>query len=80
LDHRRVLGKRLTLRGTVLRSRGLAERIQVTEAFDRDVTPLLETGVVRPVIDAIFPLAHIAAAHRAMESNATFGKVVIDLT
>lgn len=80
IDHRRILGKRLCLRGTVLRSRSLAEKIRVTQAFDREVTPLLANGTVRPVIDSVFALADIAAAHEAMESNGTFGKVVIDLS
>ena len=77
LDLRRVLSKRLTLRGTVLRARGLEEKVAVTAAFARDVLPLLELRAVRPVVDSVFPLADIARAHAAMESDATFGKVVI---
>ncbi|MBC7894547.1 MAG: zinc-binding dehydrogenase, partial [Cytophagaceae bacterium] len=51
-----------------------------TAAFERDVTPMLEDGRARPVVDRVFPLAEISAAHAAMESNETFGKVVIDMT
>jgi NADPH2:quinone reductase len=80
LDHRLMLGRRLTLRGTVLRARTLDEKIAATAAFDRDVTPLLETGQARPVVDSVFRLDDIAGAHAAMESNETFGKVVIDMT
>ena len=72
-----ILGKRLTLRGTVLRARPLEEKIMVTRAFAAQVVPLLAREVVRPVIDTVFPLDEIAAAHRHLESNATFGKVVI---
>ncbi|MCC6318675.1 MAG: NAD(P)H-quinone oxidoreductase [Gemmatimonadaceae bacterium] len=79
LDHRIVLARQLTLRGTVLRPRSLAEKVAASEAFDRDVTPLLAAGSVRPVVDCVFPLGEIAAAHAAMESNTTFGKVVVDL-
>lgn len=79
LDHRLMLGRRLTLRGTVLRARSLDEKIAATEAFDRDVTPMLEDGRARPVVDRVFPLADIGAAHAAMESNETFGKVVVDM-
>lgn len=75
-----ILGKRLTLRGTVLRARALEEKIMATRAFAAQVVPLLARGVVRPVIDSVFPLAEIAAAHRHLESNATFGKVVIEHT
>lgn len=79
LDHRRMLGKRLTLRGTVLRARSLPEKVAVVAAFTRDVIPLLANGAVRPVVDSVFPLADIRRAHEAMEGNETFGKVVVDL-
>ena len=72
-----VLRKRLQLRGTVLRSRSLAEKIEATARFEREVVPLLATGKVRPVIDSVFSLDHIADAHRRMESNESVGKVVI---
>jgi putative PIG3 family NAD(P)H quinone oxidoreductase len=73
-----ILGKRLTIRGTVLRARPLEEKITVTRAFAAQVVPLLARGVVRPVVDRVFPLDQIAAAHRHLESNATFGKVVLE--
>lgn len=79
IDVRRILGKRLTLQGTVLRSRGLDERIAVAEAFARDVVPRVADGTLRPAIDSVYPLARIAAAHSHMESNTTTGKVVIDM-
>ena len=72
-----VLRKRLQLRGTVLRSRSLAEKIDATARFEREVVPLLATGKVRPVIDSVFGLDQIADAHRRMESNETVGKVVL---
>lgn len=74
-----VLGKRLTIRGTVLRARPLEEKIEATRRFASEVVPLLSRGVLRPVIDRVFPLGEIADAHRHLESNATFGKVVIDV-
>jgi NADPH:quinone reductase-like Zn-dependent oxidoreductase len=80
IDVRRVLGRRLTLKGTVLRARPRQEKAEVTEAFSREVVPLLANGRLRPVIDGIYPLAEIVGAHRRMESNETVGKVVIDLS
>jgi putative PIG3 family NAD(P)H quinone oxidoreductase len=79
LDVRRVLGKRLTLRGTVLRARPLAEKAEVTRAFEHDVVPWIADGRARACIDSIFPLERIADAHRRMESNASFGKVVLTM-
>ena len=77
LDLRAVLSKRLRLMGTVLRSRPLEEKIAATQAFAADVAPLFAQGKLRAVVDSEFPLAEIRAAHQRMESNATFGKVVI---
>jgi NADPH:quinone reductase-like Zn-dependent oxidoreductase len=73
-----ILGKRLTIRGTVLRARPIEEKITVTRAFAAQVVPLLARGVVQPVVDRVFPLDQIGAAHRHLESNATFGKVVLE--
>ncbi|GAC1517100.1 MAG: NAD(P)H-quinone oxidoreductase [Gemmatimonadaceae bacterium] len=80
LDVGRVLALRLTVRGSVLRSRSLAEKIVVTEAFAAAVSPLLADGRIVPTIDSRFPLADVARAHERLEGNTTFGKVVLDVT
>src|SRR5260370_29645115 len=77
LESRYMLGKRLSVRGTALRARTLEEKIEVTQAFAAEVVPLLANGVLRPITDSIFKLAEIAKAHARLESNVTFGKVVI---
>lgn len=75
-----VLRKRLTIRGTVLRSRALEERRRDADEFAREVVPLLARGVVHPVVDHVLPLDRIGEAHRLIESNTTTGKVVITMT
>jgi putative PIG3 family NAD(P)H quinone oxidoreductase len=77
IDLGAVLSKRLTIVGTVLRARTLDEKIAVTAAFAQDVLPLLEAGMVRPVLDRSYALQEAAEAHRLLESNATFGKLVL---
>jgi putative PIG3 family NAD(P)H quinone oxidoreductase len=72
-----VLGKRLTLRGTVLRARSLEEKRAVTAAFAAEVVPLFESGALTPTIDSVFDLAQAGAAHERVAGNATFGKVVL---
>ena len=72
-----ILRQRLTIRGTVLRSRPSREKVEATRAFARDVVPLLASGKVKPIIERVFPLERIREAHELMESNETFGKVVI---
>jgi NADPH:quinone reductase len=77
LDSRFVMIRRLEIRGTVLRTRGLEEKIQVTQAFAREVVPLLARGMIRANVDSTFKLAEICRAHARLESNDTFGKVVV---
>ena len=75
----KVMSKRATIRGTVLRARPLEEKIEVTQAFAREVVPLLARGTIQPNLDSVFPMSDIAKAHQRLESNATFGKVVITI-
>jgi putative PIG3 family NAD(P)H quinone oxidoreductase len=77
---RQVLLKRLTITGSTLRIRSPREKGAIAAALERDVWPLLASGVVRPVIDATFPLAEAAAAHRRLESGEVIGKVVLMAT
>ena len=79
LDLRMILGKRLTIRGTVLRSRALDERIAVTESYARHVLPMLADGRLVPRIDATFTLEDIGVAHALVESNTTIGKVALTI-
>ncbi|HEU4565475.1 MAG TPA: zinc-binding dehydrogenase, partial [Gemmatimonadaceae bacterium] len=79
LDLRRILGRRLTIRGTVLRARPLEEKILATRAFEHEVAPLLARRLVRPVIDTTFPLSRLPDAHRRLASEGTFGKVVVEI-
>jgi len=63
----------------VLRARSLEEKISITGAFAREVVPLLAEETIQPIIDSVFPLDEIADAHRRLESNETFGKVVLTM-
>jgi len=78
LDSRFVMGRRLQIIGTVLRARDLEEKIQVTRAFAAEVVPLLASGKLRANIDSKFKMAEITQAHERLESNQTFGKVVVE--
>jgi putative PIG3 family NAD(P)H quinone oxidoreductase len=79
LESRYVMGKRLEIRGTVLRARALEEKIEVTQAFAREVVPLLAQGVLQPAIDSTFKLEQVGKAHARLESNQTVGKVVLEI-
>ena len=77
VDLYQILGKRLHVIGTVLRARSLEEKIAITTAFEGEVVPLLANETIQPVIDSVFSLEKIQDAHRRLESNETFGKVVL---
>jgi NADPH:quinone reductase len=77
LDLRRVLQKRATIIGTVLRARSHAEKAEVTARFADFVVPLLASGAVRPVIDDVLPLEDAARAHEIVGANRNFGKIVL---
>ncbi len=77
IDLSAVLRKRLTIVGTVMRSRPLEERIAVTGAFAREVVPLLSNGTLRAVVDRVVPMSEIRAAHEQMAANVNFGKIVV---
>lgn len=72
-----LLGKRAEIRGTMLRSRPLEEKILVARVLERRITPLLERGALRPIVDRVLPLAEAADAHRALQANASVGKIVL---
>jgi NADPH:quinone reductase-like Zn-dependent oxidoreductase len=72
-----LLQKRALVRGTVLRSRPLEEKAALAQRFAREVVPLFAAGRLTPVLDAVLPITDIAEAHRRMEANQTFGKLVL---
>jgi NADPH:quinone reductase-like Zn-dependent oxidoreductase len=80
LDMGIVLRKRLQIIGTAMRNRPIEEKIAATQAFEHDVGALLASGQIRPVIDRVFPLEEAAEAHRFMESDSNFGKIVLAMT
>ena len=74
-----LMRKRAELRGTVLRSRPLEEKILAAQALQRHLVPLFARGVLRPVVDRVLPLARAADAHRLMQNNDSFGKLVLEV-
>jgi len=73
----KIMMKRLTLTGSTLRPRTVAQKAIVAEGVKRNVWPLLAARRVRPIIHATFPLAQAAEAHRLMESSNHIGKIIL---
>lgn len=74
-----LLMKRITWIGTTLRARPLERKLALCQRFTSEMIPLFDSGALRPVIDSRYPFDAIADAHRHMESNASIGKILIDL-
>ena len=72
-----LMSRRARLIGTVLRSRPLEEKASLTQAFGLHVVPLLADRRLVPVVEEILPMEEVREAHRRMESNRTFGKLVL---
>jgi NADPH2:quinone reductase len=79
LNMRAVLGKRLTITGSTLRPQTTAEKAAIAAELEEKVLPLLESGKVRPIIHATFPLAEASRAHTLMESSEHMGKIVLEV-
>jgi|SRR5438034_3121946 len=74
-----VMGKRLQIRGSTLRSRTLEEKLAVTRLFATQVLPLLASSRVQPIIEDVFPLHEVGKAHSLMAENRNFGKYVLQI-
>jgi NADPH:quinone reductase-like Zn-dependent oxidoreductase len=72
-----LLAKRLHMIGTTLRMRPLEEKIQAAQLFQNHVVPLICSGKVKPIIDKVFDLTDARKAHQFMDSNDSFGKIIL---
>jgi NADPH2:quinone reductase len=74
-----IMGKRLTVTGSTLRGRPVAEKTALRDSIRRRLWPHLAAGRVHPVVDRIFPLEQVAEAHRRMESGEHIGKILLSM-
>jgi putative PIG3 family NAD(P)H quinone oxidoreductase len=72
-----VLQRRLTITGSTLRPRSVPEKGAIAAAVEKLVWPLFESGAVRVVVHATFPIRDAASAHRVMESSQHVGKLLL---
>jgi len=77
IDLSQIMAKRLTITGSTLRSRDISFKSDIARNLDWIIWPLLESGEIKPVINAVFPAEKAADAHRLMESSEHIGKIVI---
>lgn len=72
-----LMRRRLHVIGSVLRSRSLAEKVEIKEKFMAQFWPLLENGAIKPVIDSVYPIAEANAAQQHMAENKNIGKIIL---
>ncbi len=76
-DVRPIMLRRLILTGSTLRARTVAQKAKIAVALHEKIWPLIETGSVKPVIHATFPLEQARQAHEMMESSSHLGKILL---
>jgi NADPH:quinone reductase-like Zn-dependent oxidoreductase len=74
-----LLRKRLRICGSTLRGRPVREKIELTREWASRSLPLFESGSIQPLVDRSYPLEAVAEAHSYMESNRSFGKIVLSV-
>ena len=74
-----LMGKRARVVGSTLRARPISEKAAVMDQLLHKVWPALESGAIKPVIEAEYPIQQVAEAHRLMASNNTVGKIILTL-
>lgn len=77
LNLMRIMLKKLTLTGSTLRARPVAEKARLANAVEKNVWPWISSGKVKPVIDRVFPLAEAEAAQARLSGGAHAGKIIL---
>ena len=72
-----IMARRLTLTGSTLRPRSASFKAALASEIREIVWPLFAEGVLKPAMDSVYPLEEAAEAHRRIESDAHFGKIVL---
>ena len=78
INFSQVMSKRARIIGTVLRSRSTPEKAEATRKFAEEALQLFASGKLKPNIDKVFKIEDVRKAHEYLESNASFGKIVLE--
>ncbi|MBV2180050.1 NAD(P)H-quinone oxidoreductase [Castellaniella sp. MT123] len=78
-DFMPMMLRRLTLTGSTLRARSVAQKSALAADVRKHVWPLLEQGRCLPVIHRVFAMDQVQEAHRLMESSQHIGKLVLEI-
>lgn len=79
VDFMPLMLKRLTLTGSTLRAQSSSVKANIAAELELNIWPLVKAKTISPLIDSVFALSDLAAAHRHMESNQHIGKIILDM-
>lgn len=74
-----LMRKRLRLSGSTMKARDMVDKARLAEGLRTKFWPLIETGVIKPVLDETFPLAEASRAHERMEKGDHVGKILLEV-
>jgi len=77
IDLSQVMRKRLNITGSMLRSRSVEFKTAIAQNLEKHIWPLLASGKIKPIINAVFPAEEASKAHQLMESSEHIGKIVL---
>jgi NADPH:quinone reductase len=72
-----MMVKRQSIIGSVLRSRPVSEKAEIVAEFTRRALPKFADRTIVPIVEKVFALDQVADAHRMMEEDRHFGKIVL---
>jgi putative PIG3 family NAD(P)H quinone oxidoreductase len=79
LDIRKLMAKRIMLKGSTLRARPLAEKVAIKKAFMEKFWTALEDKRIKPIIDSVFPIHDAEKAQSKMQDNKNIGKILLQV-
>jgi putative PIG3 family NAD(P)H quinone oxidoreductase len=79
LDIRKLMAKRIMLKGSTLRARPLAEKVEIKKALIEKFWAALEDRRIKPITDSVFPITETEKAHAKMQMNENIGKILLKI-
>lgn len=74
-----MMVKRQQIIGSVLRSRPVSEKGEIVAEFTRRALPKFADRTIVPIIEKVFTIDQVVEAHRMMEEDRHFGKIVLKI-
>lgn len=74
-----MMVKRHQIIGSVLRSRPVSDKADIVAEFTRLALPKFADRSIIPIVEKVFSMDDVVEAHRMMEEDVHFGKIVLQV-